>query len=197
METTAKEPFVRLLADHVSAELGQVRLVAGDKKSDPVGIPINSLSAGVVAPDRNFELRTVEGGKALASIELPPKGKDFIVLLSSIETGFKPAVIPADDRSFKKGDVYLFNNSGETIVGVVGGVEVEVPTGKGVIVHPKAEDSKKSYPVSLKVREDSGERVLSNTIWPVDENLRSYIFFFVDPKKKRISFRSVDEFVQK
>lgn len=196
MEVTAKEPSVRLLADHVAADLGQVHLVAGKKKSDPVSIPINNLSGDIVVPDRTFEVRPVEGGEALVTVKLPAKGKEFIVLLSSIETGFKPAVIPADDRSFKKGDVYFFNNSGETIAGVVGGVELEVINGTSVIVHPKADDSKNSYSVSLKAREDSGDRVLSSTIWPVEEGMRSYVFFFFDPKKERISFRSVDEFVQ-
>ncbi|MGB6219871.1 hypothetical protein [Haloferula sp.] len=191
----AKEPSVRLLADHVPADLGQLCLVAGKKKSDPMSLPINSLSAAVVVPDRHFELRRIDGNEALASVELPAKGREFVVMLSSIDTGFQAAVIPADDRSFKKGDVYLFNNSGETIVGKVGGAELEIENGKGIMLHPEAKDSETSYSVSFKVREDSGERVLSNTSWPVEENMRSYVFFYVDPKRERISFRSVDEFI--
>jgi hypothetical protein len=70
------------------------------------------------------------------------------------------------------------NNSGETITGVVGGVELEASNGQSVIIHPKADGSKNSYSVSLKVHEDSGDRVLSNTIWPVEPEMRSYVFFY-------------------
>jgi len=38
-------------------------------------------------------------------------------------------------------------------------------------------------------------RLISSTRWPVDGELRSYIFFFVNPETRRIDYRAVDEYI--
>lgn len=47
-----------------------------------------------------------------------------------------------------------------------------------------------------RVREAEGVRVLCITRWPEDKQARFYVFFYVNPDTKRITYRAVDEFVE-
>lgn len=192
---SAGDLVVRLLADHTAEDQGQVRLISGSKQSDPLDIPTNSLSAKLLAPGRSFEIRPSEGGASLAEVALPENGDSFVVLLSTAEEGFAPAVVPADDASFKGGEMYFFNNTGKTIVGKIGETEIEIASGTGQIVVPKTEAGASVYGVTLSVREESGDKSFSKTSWPIDAKLRSYVLFYVDPNRDRVTYRAIDEFV--
>lgn len=187
---------VRFLAEQAPKEIGEVTLVAEDKHSANFTLPTNNLSEPQMAPARAFKLQTVAKNLALATVTLPEAGKSFIVLLVPAPTGgYKPVVLRADDPAFKPGDTYFYNHADKTVLGFVGTAKFTLEPGKGQSLHPEGARPEKFYDVGFSVREKDGDKPLSSTRWPVEPNIRSYVFFFTNSQTKRVDFRAVDEFV--
>jgi hypothetical protein len=187
---------VRFLAERAPKELGQVVLAAGEVKSAAFDLPINNLSDPIAPPARVFSLRSLAKNVSLADVTLPEDGKSFIVLLIPATTGgYKPVVISSGDPSFKPGDVYFYNHADKPVLGYVGTAKFILEPAKGQTLRPAGAKPEKYYDVGFGVREKEGDRALSTTRWPVDDKIRSYVFFFVNPGTKRLDFRAVDEFV--
>lgn len=187
---------IRLLAERVPNDFGQVVLIAGEKAGDPFDLPVNNLTEPMAPPARSFGIRPVAGSAPLATVNLPESGRSFIVLLIPSPTGgYKPVTIPAADPSFKPGDVYFYNHADKTVIGYVGTATFNLPPGRGQTLRPTGAKEGTYYDVGFGVREKEGDRALSTTRWPVEANLRSYVFFFTNPSTNRLDFRAVDEFV--
>jgi hypothetical protein len=121
-----------------------------------------------------FNLRAVTPDVPLAAITLPEDGKSFIILLiPAREGGFKPIVIRSDDPTFKAGDVYFYNHSPKVILGYVGTAKFSLEAGKGMMLRPTGARAENFYDVGFGVREEQGDRTLSQTRWPVDDKVRS------------------------
>lgn len=187
---------VRFLAERLPGAFGDVLMVAGEVKGKPFKLPVNNLSEPQIAPGRVFVIQPVEKAVTLATVTLPEEGKAFNVLLvPSAKGGYSPIVIPAADASFKPGDTYFYNHADKTVIGFVGTAKFLLAPAKGQTLRPAGAKPDKYYDVGFGVREKEGDRTLSKSRWPVDDTIRSYVFFFVNPKTKRIDFRAVDEFV--
>lgn len=187
---------VRFLAERLPGAIGDVLMVEGEVKSKPFRLPVNNLSEAQIAPGRTFAIQAAEKPVNLATVTLPEDGKAFNVLLvPSAKGGYSPIVIPAADPKFKPGDTYFYNHADKMVLGYVGTAKFGLEPGKGQILRPAGARPDKHYDVGFGVREKEGDRTLSKSRWPVEDTIRSYVFFFVNPKTKRIDFRAVDEFV--
>ena len=187
---------VRFLAEQAPKEIAQVVLAAEEKRSAAFTLPTNNLSDMQLAPARTFKVQTVDKGLALSSVVLPDAGKSFIVLLVPAPAGgYKPVVMRADDPAFKAGDTYLYNHADKTVLGFVGTSKFTLEPGKGQSLRPAGARQGQFFDVGFGVREKDGDKPLSSTRWPVDPNIRSFLFFYNDSKTKRVTFRAVDEFV--
>lgn len=194
-----ENPGVRFAAQRLPQGLGEVVMVAEEAQSDPFRLPKNNLSVSQEAPGRQFVI-VPEGSKTkLATVQLPQAGKDFVVLLvvGDATTPFKPVVIPAKDGSFKPGEVYMFNASkAKTVLGQVGTSKFVIAPAKGQVVRPAGPEGEgRYYNVLLGFRQATGNKVISTSRWPVDDRMRSYVFFYDDPKRGSVDFRAIDEFV--
>ncbi|MCW1884765.1 hypothetical protein OKA04_08495 [Luteolibacter flavescens] len=188
---------VRFLAERMPPDLGQVLMATPEEKSAAFDIRTNSLSEPQAAPARVFAVKQATGKEtSLANVTLPDAGKSFIVLLIPGATGYKPVVISAEDASFKAGDVYFYNHGDKPVLGYVGTATFILQPGKGQTLTPKGAKEGKYYDVGFGVREKEGDKALSTTRWPVEDKLRSYVFFFVNPTTKLLDFRAVDEFIE-
>jgi hypothetical protein len=195
-QAQSRQLTVRFLAERSPQELGQVFMAFEDKRSDPFDLSSNHLSASLVPPGPSFTLRAIRPEVALAAITLPETGKSFIVLLiPAKEGGFKPVVIHSDDPAFKSGDVYFYNHTSKLVLGHVGTAKFSLEAAKGMVLRPSGARVENFYDVAFGVREDKGDRTMSRTRWPVDDKVRSYVFFFVNPVTQLIDFRAVDEFI--
>lgn len=187
---------VRFLAERAPGNLNQVLLAAGEVKGKPFTLPVNNLSEPQSAPARVFSIRPAEKDLPLATVTLPEDGKAFNVLLvPSAKGGYASIVIPVGDAAFKPGQVYFYNHADKTVLGYVGKATFTLPPSKGQVLKPEGPRPDGHYDVGFGVREKEGDRVLSKSRWPVEERIRSYVFFFMNPKTKRVDFRAVDEFV--
>lgn len=198
-DKAAENPQVCFAAQRLPKGLGEIVMVAGETRSDPFVLPMNNLSTSRKAPGRRFVILPDGSPTKLATVVLPATGMDFVVLLvvGDARTPFKPVVIPAKDASFKPGDVYMFNAAREkTVLGKVGTTRFMLAPAKGQVVRPAgAEGEGRFYNVLIGVREQAGDKVISTSRWPVDGRMRSYVFFFDDPKGRSVDFRAIDEFV--
>lgn len=187
---------VRFLAERAPDAIGQVLMASEEVRSKPFDLPVNNLTDPMEAPARAFTLRTAEKDLALTKITLPEPAKSFIVILiPSAEAGYNPVVIADSDPSFRPGDVYLYNHSDKPVLGYVGTSKFILAPKKGQPLRPAGAKENTYYDVRFGVREKEGDRPLSSTRWPVDNMMRSYVFFFVSPRTGRIDFRAVDEFI--
>ena len=190
---------VRFLAERAPAEIGQVMLVAKEAKSPPFELPVSYLSPPQTPPQRVFALWSAAKNVSLTNIALPEAGNSFIVLLfPANEGGYKNVVISDNNPEFKPGDIYFYNQADKTVMGFVGSAKFTLEPAKGTTLRPaKPSGDGAYYDVGLGVREDEGDRVLATTRWPEDPLTRFYVFFYVNQETQRISYRAVDEFVEK
>lgn len=189
---------VRFLAESAPADLGQIALVIEKDRSAPFDLPINNFSAPQKPSAKTFKVWSVDKNLSLATVSLPDEGKSFIVLLiPSPQGGYSPVVMNSGDPSFRPGDIYFHNHADKTVLGFVGTAKFILAPTKGTIVRPAGAKPEKFYDVGLGVREPEGDRVLCTMRWPEDDKERVYVFFYVNPNTKRISYRAVSEFVEK
>lgn len=192
------EVEVRLLAERIPNNLGKVVLANAELRSDPFDLPMNNLSPPQKPPARVFSVWSVDKNVSIASVKLPEEGKSFLVILLPSDNGaYIPSVAPFDTPNFKAGDVYFFNNANKTVLGLLGKSKLALAPGKSSVVTPSGFGDENYYYAMLGVREADGDKVIKSMKWPSSKSMRNYVFFYLDPRKKRITYRAVDEFVGK
>ncbi|MCH7225898.1 hypothetical protein [Haloferula sp. A504] len=189
-------PTVRVLSESLPAGVEELVMLADDKASEPFKPPTKYLSDEIEPPARAFELRTSTDRRLVGRIALPEEGDRFILLLLSKPDGtLHGIVLRADQPGFRPGDNYLFNRTGKSVVGYVGTTRFRLKPGAGRVVRPSGRADEGFHQVGFGVEEDAGTRALSMTRWPVDSEVRSYVFFFNNPRTGRVDYRAVDEFI--
>jgi len=189
---------IRLVAERLPKDLGKVVIVSGEDHSPPFALPMNNLSQPQMVPSRVFQLVSLERKLVLSNVRLPKTGKSFVVILiPSSEKNYSSIVVPYNNPKFKAGDVFFYNKAKDTVVGRVGANKFSVTPGKSIYFRPEIQDDGKRYhDVGIGVKFETGSRVISTTRWPKSNNTRYYVFFYVNPKNDRITYRAVDEFLE-
>lgn len=187
---------VRLAAQAAPKNLGPLVLATEETRSAAFDLPLNHLSEPIAAPGRIFRIELAANPTPLATITLPETGRSFVILLvPGAESGFEAVVIPARNGTFRPGDYYCHNTSNKPVLGKVGTTKFVLPPRTGEVVRPQGAREGRFYDVTLGVREGEGSRVISTSRWPVGNQMRTYVFFFDNPKRGDVDFRAIDEFV--
>jgi hypothetical protein len=187
---------LRLLAAEVPEGQEQVILQSADSKSAPVDLPTATLSKPIEVSARSLVLKPVGNDEPLATITLPSAGKSFAVLLCPEKpAGFTSFVVRTDDPAFKAGDVFLINGTTKTLAVKLGGTELVLDAGKASTSRPTQPVDGAYFEIDIHTREDTGDKPVTSSRWPVDTHLRSYVFFSTNARGK-INYRAVDEFVE-
>ncbi len=189
---------IRLVAERLPKNLGKVVIVSGEDSSEPFALPMNNLSRPQKVPSRAFQLVSLERKLVLSNVRLPETGKSFVVILiPSAKKNYTSIVVPYNNPKFKAGDIFFYNNAKDTVVGRVGANKFSVTPGKSIYFRPEIQDDGKRYhDVGIGVKFETGSRVISTTRWPKSKNTRYYVFFYMNPKNDRITYRAVDEFLE-
>lgn len=187
---------VRFLAEIAPEALGKVAVLAGKEVSPPFDLPTKFLSDPVGVAQRSLVLRTAEKQAPLCTINLPEAGSAFaVVLVSAKPSGYQPIVVRTDDPKFKSGDVLFINRSDKIILGKLGTAQLILKAGQSQVSRPEGAKENAYYDVAFAARDQAGvDKVISSSRWPVEQHTRSYLFFFNDANGK-VSFRSVDEYL--
>ncbi|MES2923822.1 MAG: hypothetical protein V4819_19870 [Verrucomicrobiota bacterium] len=187
---------VKFLAEQAPESLGNVFLQFGDKeKSADFTLPTNRLSDPVAVEVRVMVLKTLDKAIPLCTITLPEVGSEFaVVLVTTKPAGFKPIVVRTDDPSFKAGDVLFINLTEKTVLGKLGTTPLVLKPGETAKSRPSGAIDNTYYDIAFATREETGDKLLSSSRWPIDNMLRSYLFFFTNAQG-RTTFRAVDEYL--
>lgn len=188
---------VQLLAEQAPEALGEVFLQLGDKeKSTSFILPTNQLSAPIQVAERVMVLKTLNKEIPLCTITLPEAGNSFaVVLVTAKPAGFKPIVVRTDDPAFKAGDVFFINRSEKVILGKLGTTPLVLKPGETTINRPSGAVDNTYYNIAFATREEKGDKIINSSRWPVENHLRSYLFFFTNAQG-RTTFRAVDEYLE-
>jgi hypothetical protein len=186
---------VKFLAEQFPSSLGKVYLTDEKTRSEPFELPINTLSEPVPAPARTFDLKLSTSNVSLSRIVLPDQGKSFaVILVTAKPAGFKALVVRTDDPSFRPGDVFFINRSEKTILGKLGTTPLVLKPGESKKDRPVGPVDDTYYDIAFATRDETGDKVFSSSRWPIDNDLRSYLFFFTNAQGKT-TFRAVDEYL--
>ncbi|MEO5917703.1 MAG: hypothetical protein ABIS50_25960 [Luteolibacter sp.] len=186
---------VRLLAEVVPENLGKVFLLLGETKSAEFELPANFLSDPVAVSSRAMVLKTINKEVSLCTIALPEQGNSFaVILVTAKPAGYKAIVVRTDDPTFKAGDVFFINRSEKTVLGKLGTSPLILKPGETEKSRPTGAIDNTYYDIAFATREESGDKLLSSSRWPIDNQLRSYLFFFTNAQGKT-TFRAVDEYL--
>lgn len=186
---------VKFFAEGVPANLGTVFLLTGETKSAPFDLPVDFMSPAVEVPARAMILKTSAKEIPLCTITLPDTGKAFaIILVAAKPAGYKPIVVRTDDPTFKSGDVFFINRSVKTVLGKLGTTPLILKPGEALKSRPAGAKENAYYDVTFATRDETGDKLISSTRWPIDQLLRSYLIFFTSANGKT-SYRAVDEYM--
>ncbi len=187
---------IRFLAERLPNNLGKVVLVNAETRSEPFDLPMNNLSKPQAPPARLFSVWSLEKDVSLATVKLPEEGNAFVVLLIPTAEGlYSPIVMPFDNPNFRSGDIYFHNNTNKPVLGVLGKTKFSLLPGNSTIITPRGFGNKKYYHAMLGVQDGEKTQVIRSMKWPSSKTMRNYIFFYIDPKNNRITYRGVDEFL--
>lgn len=188
---------LRVLAEVVPEDLGTVYLMAGEARTAAFDLPANNVSDPLVVPGRSLVLKTSTKDLGLCKFTLPDAGRAFVVIFSPAKpAGYRAEVVRTDDPSFKRGDVFFLNRTDQTILGKLGTKALVLAPDKTAITRPEGATEGAYYDVAFAARTATGDKLLSTVRWPIDEQIRSYVFFIQDAEG-RVTYRAVDEFMPK
>ncbi|MFD0893947.1 hypothetical protein KBB96_11030 [Luteolibacter ambystomatis] len=188
-------PQVRFLAERVPDNLGEVVIQNGDNKSAPFKLPVNQLSPPIAAAARTFVLKSGDKGQPLCPVTLPETGKSFaVILVLAPPAAYAPIVVRTDDPEFKAGDVFFINRSTQTVLAKLGDTKLALKAGESKKSHPTNPVNNTYYDIAFATQEGEKTKMISTTRWPIDNLLRSYVFFFTTAEGAT-SFRAVDEYM--
>jgi len=172
-------------------------------------------------PTRNFSPETVYEGKnpvtfygrrtkadgeieylPVAAVTAPKEWKRILLVFlpasrqEALSTGRRFQVLAVDGAlaQFRGGGRHFVNVSTTDVAAAIGDQKLLIPAGASATFAPKIQgDPSLRVPVQFHYRQDSQWRLLSSTRWSLDSRLRTLIFIFEDPRRKRLALRGVSE----
>jgi len=212
---------IRLLAFSRVGEAREVMVAGADGKplhDKPVALPTEQLSPRVNVSARSLVFQVAAGAgattgivdgsaaaaavPALARVELPATGKDFILVFlpdaKAATPSYKVDAVPVPEGGFGSGDQAFVNYSGWNVGFVIGGVKVQVPQGKSAIYHPKVAGGNRTI---AGYRQEKDGKWSATPFYSsrliVQEGVRNLILIVRHPKTGEPDFRGIADFVEK
>ncbi len=196
----AKGISIRLFAVALNQDQRPVCLMTEKARSAAFEIPTLTLSDPQSVSARDFFLIAADSPTdqppvPLASIQLPDQGSDFRIILIPASGGiYKSVVIRGDDSKFSRGDFFFLNLSDHQMLGLLGAARLDLKPGSRQIIRPTRGETDKGFEVKFARRQQDALLPLTNTMWPVVLDNRSYVIFY-NGQGGRPTYRAVDEFI--
>lgn len=185
-----------------------LEFLIGEAKTMKVEAPSNEISKPYAVKRQKYwmvgKMVAGEDGKSIFEVYGKTKAltssKQLLLLIRKGKTnaeGFE--IIALDSRKAQfAGEKFLFLNAAKVdIAGVIGKKKFALKPGQHSIVKPKADRGarKNLCHVSFAYRRQKEWKTFSSTVWPVSKNVRALIFFYQDPKTKRLRLHTIRDFL--
>lgn len=195
---------LRLLCGQPVEGASELKLVKGEDTlaefsllpsmvSDPVGVGRGEIVLARKTAD-------AEAIDAVLKLSIPDVGSRFALALfpapeGDAKTPYRHILIRTDGLRFGVSDLYLFNLSGSPIGGSLGKSVFSLAPGKSEVVTPSlVAADERMYQARFYVPHEGGNRIFSDTRWPLSSSARVYLFFIPDPARQTITYLSFREY---
>ena len=108
--------------------------------------------------------------------------------------GFDLIALDESDSVFGGGHFLFMNACKVDIAGKVGDEKFVLRPGRHNIIEPETDEGKQSAHAMFYFRKGEEARPFFSSRWPVNERARSMVFFYHDPKSRRIRMHTVRDF---
>jgi hypothetical protein len=180
------EGIDRLELRHEGNTVGELFLPTGQlRKRSPVSA--RTFSYGVTQAEK-FRL--------LGSVVLPEVGRDFILVMTPIQNGYKAFPVRADDPNFRGDDTMLFNFTKYKLAILLGDGKFKVNPWANALLRPSFDENATFYQAMFAYEKNGSFQVFNNTRWPVNVNTKALVFVFHDQPKNQLVYRSVTELAE-
>jgi hypothetical protein len=198
----AKGLRVRILAFTTRKGAEKIVIESGGSRTREITLTTHGLGSYVSVSQRELILGMMPSEEdqpvtPLAKVQLPDQGRDFLLLLIPNKSGYDCRAVRLDGSRFGSGDTLFYNAGNIPVGGVIGKKKFVVTPRRLKIINAPPVNKEPYYQVSFYTKIQEKVRIFSDTRWPHDDRSRSYVFFYVNPRTQRVTYRAVDEFVAK
>ncbi len=191
---------VRILAFATIKEADRIVIQANKKLTSEFKIPTHGLSPYISVPGRTLSLGLNPADpelpiEPLAKVQLPEQGKEFLLIMIPNKTGYHCKAIRLDGTDFKAGDTLFLNTGKVTVGGIIGKEKFSLKPGKLKIIGAPPQNDLPYYQVKFYYSHKKKTRIFSDSRWPHELRTRSYVFFYMRPNTRRVTYRAVDEYL--
>lgn len=195
---------IRVLCSQPVTGAAELKLVQDNAILHEIGLA-PAMVSDAIAVGRGELLLARQGADAgeldpLLRVAIPEAGRRFVLALfpapdSELETPYQHMLIRTDGLRFGASDLYLFNLTGTAVGGTLGTRSFTVEPGGSEVVTPvPASRGERMYQARLYHMTEGGQRLFSDTRWPLAASSRVYLFFIADPRRRSISYVSFREY---
>jgi hypothetical protein len=172
--------------------------LVGDKAGDAVQVGARGLSQPFSPAARGFALavpsaQEASGYRAVATVALPAKGRDFIVLLEPAGQTYQVHVVNRREARFGADCVLFFNTAGTVLGATLGSQKVLIKPRQMVFAKAPERGEKPYYQVTFYHPDGGKSRIFGNSRWPHRDHGRTYVFLYRSQPANRLTFEAVDE----
>jgi hypothetical protein len=126
-------------------------------------------------------------------IQLGTAKKSILVFMPSSDSAQKYRVKVVSEENFRGGSVYFWNDTSVPIGAMISGQKVLCKPGRGALWENK--NSNNVQNVQIAFHHEESWKKMSSTRWNIRPNQRHMVFFFYNPKTKRIDYDSLTDTV--
>lgn len=190
-----------------SIDPAPVALVIGEEQTMEVKLPSNEISRPYkVKRQRTWTFgETVTGDdgetafKVYGQTPALSSSKQLIILVrkgAEYADGFDVIAVDSISSRFGGGKFLFLNATQIDIAGEVGGQKFALKPGTHNIVKPKAAAGGRNLAqATFYIRKDDKPKPFFTSKWPLSDNARALIFFYLDPESKRIQLHSIRDYL--
>jgi hypothetical protein len=137
----------------------------------------------------------------VAAVNIDKEWKQVILIflpanrqVGAVDRRFEVLAVDAELARFQGGGRHFVNVSGIDVAANINGQKFFVGAGRSSTFAPRVKgDPSTRVPVQFHFRKEGEWHLLSSTRWGMDSRLRTLVFIYEDPRRKRLALRGITD----
>lgn len=171
----------------------ELSLRQGERDLGIMTVPTRHLTSETQVRVREFQFGIVkeEVFRPLGKVLLPEQGRDFILVMVPVKSGYRVFPVRADDPDFGGNDVCFFNFTPHVLLVALGETKSKIDPASYRIITPEPKDGSTIYKALFAYVKEGRAIPFNNSRWPVNGKIKSLVFVHWDQENERLTYRSV------
>ena len=177
-----------------------LKLIDDSGKATDIVVMSNMYSQRyLVSRSKNWKIAIEQEGQPLRILGEAPVIKDprqMVLLIRSKmnkEAGYQVMVFPNEIHLAAAGDMLVRNLAKKDFRAVIGDFDLKLKTGEHQIITPKAGAEGAWTQSTLSYRKEDKWKEFMDRRWPINETVRSAVYFYEDPGTQKIQLHTLTE----